>query len=100
MAELYERREAQRKVDAVKEVYAELTDDEAKQAIRLCGGDEEEAVRRLTEDTAFMRRITNIAFSAGGSNVYQVSKSNHNPQRGVKIDASSVFVGAFRGKAL
>lgn len=107
MFELFERREKQRKVQELKEVCPDISDEEAAQALEMCGGKEEDAAAALTSDPTFLRRVkiacgtapAPIARQASGKSSWSARPVGPRPKL---IDPAtlgdSVFVGAFRGK--
>ncbi|KAI8102867.1 hypothetical protein M9434_005659 [Picochlorum sp. BPE23] len=112
MYELFEKKERERKIQELKEVCPDISDEEASRALELCQGDEEQAATRLVSDSGFRRHVMDPdSREQRGSSSRQTrsnaKKSDHwhakpDGQRPKVVDRASlegtIFVGAFRGK--
>lgn len=108
MYELFEKRERQRKIEELKEVCPDLSEEEASRALDLCKGDEEQAAANLVSDPSFRRRVLEPGSQAYQKTVSRRSKRSDNwhakpdGARPKVVDRASlegtIFVGAFRGK--
>ena len=106
MYELFEKREKQRKIQELKEVCPDISDEEAARALDYCDGNEEQAATALVSDAGFRRKVLNpgsVVFQSSGpskrSGAWSAKPTGARPKL---IDRASiegsVFVGAFRGK--
>jgi len=106
MYELFEKREKQRKIQELKEVCPDISDEEAARALDYCDGNEEQAATALVSDAGFRRKVLNpgsVVFQSSGpskrSGTWSAKPTGARPKL---IDRASiegsVFVGAFRGK--
>ena len=108
MYELFEKRERQRKIEELKEVCPDLSEEEACRALDYCKGNEEEAAASLVSDPSFRRRVLDPgshAYQSSGPRRSKRSDTWHAKPDGARpkvVDRASlegtIFVGAFRGK--
>ncbi|KAF8065639.1 hypothetical protein HT031_003240 [Scenedesmus sp. PABB004] len=111
LLEEYEKREQRRKVGELRDMFPELAEAAAQRALDLCGGKEDDAVLRLTEDAGFRRRVMFESGTAlpvtvlprpAGAGGGRLRPDRHGPAPSRLISPSklegSVFVGRFRSK--
>ena len=108
MLAAFEAQERRRKIDDIREVCPDVSEEEAGRALDLCSGREADAAAALAGDASFRRRVCGpgggrpASGGGGGSRAGIPSNSPVGP-RPKKVDMTSlgdgVFIGTFRGGA-